>query len=348
VVCFSDTELSQGEKYPVIRIKRGWLKLWSHRKYLAALSKASRGADCIYAQGPTAGGWQARTVARRLHLPLVVKVVGDYAWEQARVRFGLDCTIEEFQTKQNLPLIIERLRSLQQKVVSDAQRVVVPSNYLAGLVRGWGVKPADINVIYNSFAPNFHASAAQSARANIFITGGRLVPWKGFDTLIKLWPRVTAEFPDAQLLIVGDGPDAERLRQLLEDTGDTASVKLLGRLTADQMVEQLRRAKAFILNSDYEGMSHMVLEAMAAGVIPLVSRRGGNEELVTNGVTGWTFGYNNPEEILAAVVRIAQLPAQDQVMQSAVSERSRQFTPQAMIDQTMAVLAEVIKAHSRV
>lgn len=174
------------------------------------------------------------------------------------------------------------------------------------------------------------------------------MPWKGFDTLIKLWPRVTAEFPDAQLLIVGDGPDAERLRQLLEDTGDTASVKLLGRLTADQMVEQLRRAKAFILNSDYEGMSHMVLEAMAAGVIPLVSRRGGNEELVTNGVTGWTFGYNNPEEILAAVVRIAQLPAQDQVMQSAVSERSRQFTPQAMIDQTMAVLAEVIKAHSRV
>jgi glycosyltransferase involved in cell wall biosynthesis len=139
VVCFSDSEESLGEKYPVIRVKRSWFKIGSHHQYLQALMRVSRGADCLYAQGPTAGGWQARTVAKRLRLPLVVKVVGDYAWEQARVRFGLDCTIEEFQTKQDLPLTIERLRTMQHSVVTAAQKVVVPSQYLAGLVQGWGV-----------------------------------------------------------------------------------------------------------------------------------------------------------------------------------------------------------------
>jgi hypothetical protein len=57
-----------------------------------------------------------------------------------------------------------------------------------------------------------------------------------------------------------------------------------------------------------------------------------------------------PEERAAAFKKIfPSVPkGLQQVMLSTVSERSRQFTPQAMIDQTMAVLAEVIKAHSRV
>ncbi len=347
VICFSDTTENRREKYHVTRIKRSRLKPWSHLIYLLKLYFISSQADCIYTQGPTAAGWQARLVAKFRHIPYVVKVVGDYAWEQGRVRFGLDCSIEDFQQLATVPPVVERLRKLQKAVVSEAQRVVVPSKYLAELVQLWGVSPERISVIYNSFTPQFQSEKI-SQKKNIFLTGGRLLPWKGFDTLIKLWPQVIAQAPNAQLEIAGDGPDGERLKKLILETGVSSSVTMLGRLKPEELVSHYLQAKSFILNSDYEGMSHMILEAMSAGAVPLVSRRGGNQELVQDGVTGWSFSYNDSAEILTAILKLAQFETADSQMAQAIQLRSREFSPELMINSTIKMLTDVIKSQPRV
>jgi glycosyltransferase involved in cell wall biosynthesis len=346
VVCFSDSTQSMNEKYTVVRIKRSRLKLWSHLRYFFAIMKLGRSADCLYAQGPTAGGFNVWLACWLIKRPYVIKIIGDYAWEQGVSRYHINSTIEEFQTRTSLPLYVSLLNYLQRLVSRQATVVIVPSQYLARIVQGWGVAAENIRVIYNSFAVHFHTAVSQSEKGNIFLTGGRLVPWKGFDTLIKLWPRVLAQIPEARLHIAGDGPDYDQLERLIEHSQVADSVVLLGRLKPEQMTEQYGQARAFILNSDYEGMSHMILEAMAAGTIPLVSKRGGNQELIQDGVTGWSFSYNNSEEILAAILRVAQQPI-DPHMIEAIQRRSREFSPEQMNETTIKMLTDVITTYRR-
>ena len=61
---------------------------------------------------------------------------------------------------------------------------------------------------------------------------------------------------------------------------------------------------AFVLNTNYEAMSHMIMEAMEAGTPVITSDIGGNRELIENGKTGLLAGYNDRQGFLSAAVKV--------------------------------------------
>jgi phosphatidylinositol alpha-1,6-mannosyltransferase len=125
------------------------------------------------------------------------------------------------------------------------------------------------------------------------IAVGRMVRQKGFDTLLRAWPRAVRSAPGAELVLVGDGPQASKLRRLAERLQVADSVRFTGRLSRSEVAALLRTATVFALpvrtrlgGLNPEGLGLGFLEAAASGLPVIVGRSGGAPETVRDGETG--------------------------------------------------------------
>ncbi len=324
--------------YTVHRVPRGRVFI-TYGKYLVALWKLALRADCIYAQGPVAGGIQSFLVSRLLARPYAVKVTGDYAWEQAVVRYKSTVSIDAFQrTSKGIPLSIRVIRLLQRWVVRHADQVVVPSAYLRTMVLGWRAPEKSVAVIFNA-VPMAHAHEGSRPGINgpLVLSVGRLVPWKGFSELIKLWPRVLSRL-QAKLIIVGDGPQRSLLETIIEKMHLQSSCLLVGRKAARELAHYYSAADLFVLNSGYEGFSHTVLEAQAHGVVVAASRAGGNPEIVEHGVSGLLFSYNAADEIVDCITDLLQHRDKAGRLAAAALRNLKRFDPKLVFGKTLELL----------
>lgn len=309
VVTYSDVEDDGvARPYAVRRILRKIPVVSRYLKYLKLLWHAADDASAIFAQDPVAAGAAAWLVSCLRRKRFVLKVVGDFAWEHARVQHSYSGTLEAFQSERRLPLRIRLMRSAERFVARHADRVIVPSKYLAGIVKGWGVQAARIEVIYNGVEPIirlFSRSEENSDRHRI-VTAGRLVPWKGIDTLIAALPLVLEKVPDATLTIVGDGPDETRLRERVRTLKLEDRVTFTGRISREGVAETIASGGVFALVSSYEGFSHQLVEAFQLGAAVVASNAGGNPEIVTDGENGLLVPYGDFGATAKALVRMMQ------------------------------------------
>lgn len=129
-----------------------------------------------------------------------------------------------------------------------------------------------------------------AARRDILYVG-RLVEKKGCHYLLQAFEQIQDRFPDCRLVIVGNGPLGEELKTYARERGVRAT--FLGALPAEQVRECLDRTRVFCLpsitadNGDAEGMGIVLLEAQAAGVPVITSARGGAQEGIVHGHTGF-------------------------------------------------------------
>jgi glycosyltransferase involved in cell wall biosynthesis len=183
--------------------------------------------------------------------------------------------------------------------------VVAPSQYSAGLVKGWGIEPARVQVIYNALDPLPNLPGRESARAQLGWTGpvivavARLTPWKGIAGLIEAVKGLRATQPSVKLVVVGDGPERARLEEAASSLRE--DVVFVGAQPPERVGLYLRAADVFALFSTYEGLPHTVLEAMQVGVPVVVSDAGGNTEVVTAGETGWVVKAGDVKALQAAL-----------------------------------------------
>lgn len=110
---------------------------------------------------------------------------------------------------------------------------------------------------------------------------------KGIDVLIQAWYLVQQRFPQARLIIVGNGSTnsiADRFVRMAEELGIAESIEFAG-LQKD-IPAQLQRGAISVLPSRWEGMPNALLEAMASGLPCVATRVSGSEDIITHGVNG--------------------------------------------------------------
>lgn len=117
----------------------------------------------------------------------------------------------------------------------------------------------------------------------------RLVPRKGQDTLVRVWPEVVARYPDTRLVIVGSGPYEARLKAMVAQRGLAGSISFVGAVSDEGKRELLAGADIFAMpcrtrggGLDVEGLGIVFLEAQAAGLPVIVGRSGGAPETITS------------------------------------------------------------------
>jgi len=309
-----------------------------HAVYFWRALYLSRGADVIFAQDPVSVGVPALIAARILRKQVFLKVVGDYAWEQGVQRFGVTDLLDIFLNKK-YGFRVEMLRRVEYFVARHADSIIVPSEYLKGVVEKWGVESKRVVVAPNGIEMP-HVPSREDARRVLAINGitfvsiGRLVPWKGFSFLISLVPKITGN-----LIIIGDGPDRKKLAECAAELGVSDRVFFAGSLPKEKMSAYCAAADAFLLNTAYEGFSHQILEAMAIGVPIITTMAGGNKEIIRPGENALSAGYNNEMEWLEAIKKILRDQTLRARIRSNVAEDVKKYTYEAMIINIEAILA---------
>ncbi len=307
-------------------------KLVRHIAYYNRVLKAARGADAVLALDGVSVGLPAMKAAQKAGKPFFVKIGGDYAWEQGTQRFGVTATLDGFVRTSQIPLPVALLRKTQKEVVESAMRVIVPSNYLKGIVEAWGISSEKIEVIYNSVSLEqggvIPKEVADTSRPHI-VSVGRLVPWKNMDGVID----AVATLGKGSLMIVGDGPERHRLEAHAKQT--LPGTVFTGELSHTDTLAIIKDADVFVLNSTYEGLSHLLIEALSLGTPVVATRAGGNTELVEDGKNGVLIPVGDVEALARA------LPETLARRKDTSNTFATRFAPEAMLRATAEFLQRI-------
>ncbi len=323
-------------------------KVVRHFLYFLELMRKSASADIIYALDPVSVGLPALFASQIRDKRFVLRVAGDYAWEQGTQRFGVKDLLDDFaHRRKGYAWQVRLLKAVQTYVAEGADKVVTPSKYLKSILVDWGIDPRKVSVVYNGF----HIPASKSLKATLrkrlglygstVVTAGRLVPWKGMLQLVEAMKDVAEEIPDAELVIVGDGPQEKEIREKAAAMGIADKVRLTGRLPQAELFDYVKAADVFALNTGYEGQSHQVLETMALGTPVITTAVGGNPETIESGKTGILLPWNDRAGFAAAIVEVLRDRAYAQSLARAAKKSVAQFTDEAMLESLARELSSI-------
>lgn len=175
-----------------------------------------------------------------------------------------------------------------------------------------------IEVIVNGVAVGEYgpASVREEARRRLgldpdkrYVTMiGRFHPVKDHATMIRAFALVAASRPDAELLLIGDGPLRPEIEAQVRDTDLASRVRFLG--IRHDVPEILGVVDLFVLTSVSEAASLTLLEAMASELPVVVTAVGGNPEIVRDGVEGILVPRGDHRAVAEAVSRLLETPAE--------------------------------------
>ncbi len=167
-----------------------------------------------------------------------------------------------------------------------------------------------------------------------FVVGtvGRMVPIKDHATLLTAARALTGRGMDVHVALAGSGPELARHQQFVASSPQLAGrVSFLG--AAQNIPDVLNALDVFVLPSLREGMSNTILEAMASGLTVMVTRVGGNPELVEDDRSGWLFAPGDAADLAARLERLAGDADLRQRMGAAARERAvEHFRLERMVD----------------
>lgn len=209
---------------------------------------------------------------------------------------------------------------LYADVFEDADLLLPNSEFLASRLRDVGA-PQDRLVVHrlgvdiHRFAPTEKVRRADGAWSAVAI--GRLVPKKGFSTLIRAVALTGESGPS--LTIIGDGPLASDLRSLADELGVTRRIKFAGWRDRADVSAELALADVLIAPSetaadgDIEGMPVVVVEAMAAGLPVLGTQHSGIPEIVRHGVNGLIVPERDVAGLAQSMVLLSDQPTRERM-----------------------------------
>lgn len=363
LICYSDNRFKDNYPFSVLRVSRSRIKLWNYSKYFFYLFFLALRADLIYAQGPVNAGLPALLVTKILRKKLVVKVVGDYAWEQYRNSQPQSTIgIGQFQSLK-VKGKSDWLKKIEAVVCRQADLVITPSNYLNNIVVGWGADKKKVTTVYNAFACPENLPDRASARRElgfadnefIAVSVGRPVYWKGFGLLHIAVSELAQTGNKIKLKILGIGADDLlsfiKNQSAFDDSflnRDLIESEAMGKQTKAEVYKYLAAADAFVLNTGYEGLSHVLLEAMASGAPVITTNVCGNPEVVEDKVNGLLIEYNNKDQLkdsLLALINDRELGRRLSKNARAVLER---FSFVRLKKETIQVLSDLLTGCPRV
>jgi phosphatidylinositol alpha-1,6-mannosyltransferase len=150
----------------------------------------------------------------------------------------------------------------------------------------------------------------------VVVCVSRLVPRKGQDTLLRAWPTVLKQVPDAALLIVSGGPYANALHQLAERTGVSGSVTFTGPVPRSELPAHYAVGDVFAMpcrtrrgGLDVEGLGIVYLEASATGLPVVGGDSGGAPDAIIEGETGYVVAGRDVQALANRLIALLEDPA---------------------------------------
>jgi len=252
---------------------------------------------------------------------------------------------------------MERLHRYRQRTLLEAERVVTISQYTRQELIRLGVEPDRIiiappGVDADYFQPNREAgehirSLYGLGEKPILLTVARLIPRKGHDRVIEAMPFILQQVPEAIYVIVGEGPDEERLRKLVQSVGVGNRVAFIGSVPAADLLGWYNAADLMVMpnrreNGDVEGFGIVFLEANACGKPVIGGRSGGVMDAIDDGESGCLVDPYDSQAVAKAAIRLLADPALAHRMGARGREWAKKFSWERAARQVQTLAAEVV------
>jgi len=207
------------------------------------------------------------------------------------------------------------LEGLWRRTNRMASAVLVNSEALAREARAEGHAAKVVMIPCGVDTEHFSPQDSRAAKemlglgADRLVVGsvGRMIPRKGHRYLLEAAARLVEEGSDFDVLLVGDGPEREPLLRMARRLGLEQRVHFLG--DRSDVRACLAAMDVFVLPSLHEGMSNALLEAMAMAKAVVASDGPGNEEVVTDGVSGLVVKAGDAEVLAAGLKSLIDDPS---------------------------------------
>ena len=173
----------------------------------------------------------------------------------------------------------------------------------------------------------------------VLMTFGRLAGrdrHKGFDEVLEVLPELQKNHPDLVYLIVGDGPDRQRLQTKAQDLGVSAAVVFVGRIAEQEKVEHYRLADLYVMPSRGEGFGIVILEALACGIPVIGSRVDGTREALLDGRLGELVDPADSAELMDKIERCLQS------VRKSCPEGLEVFSSEAFVQRTQKIMNTIM------
>jgi len=294
-------QLSDDNENGVMRISRNSNWLLRQIKAARAIIKVGTKSDIIYVNGLDLPVFLASFFLKKPKK--IMRIVRDFAWEYGQRNLNLKSSVDSFQSE-NKSFLLSILRKIQILTINKMDKTIVPSNYLKKIISGWSIDEKKITVLKNAYKPpDKQGGGEYKKKEHTLLTIGRFVPWKRIDGLIKMFSELSEDY---KLIIIGEGPQEKYLENLISAFDLWKRVRFPGPMEENEIFEHMKSSECLLLNSTYEGLSHVLIEAQFAGLPSVVTDVGGNREVIENGFNGFLVKADEYEEFKESIVKVCE------------------------------------------
>lgn len=286
---------------------------WSAARKLAKIIRNEE-IKLVHAHGYKAA-FIAALAARRAGTQITLVTLHDFIINEGTGRMKhLYFDLAEHFMPRMVDTIITVSNALRKRVVEkgkiEGSKVVVVNA---------GVKPISSGMTASRRVLNIKDVLALNTAAPLIVTVGHLTPQKGVKYLLAASTHILREAPNAQILIIGEGPQKHELEIMAEKLGVYKKVGFTG--WRDDARDIMAAADVIVLPSLIEGMPYSMLEAMVSGTPVVSTSTGGIPELLVDRETGFLVPPKKPRALSDAIVYLLQ--NKDIAVQMGVAGRRR-------------------------
>lgn len=249
--------------------------------------------ELIHAHVALPDGQLGMLLKKDLNLPLVTSIHGqDFQTTIYRNENCKKAVIEVLKSSDRVITVSEKLKRIGQELCEDAHKYATVHN---------GVNPEKVVGQEERLLPE--------KGKRMILSVGNLKKPKGHDLTVKAFGRIHDKYPDACLVIIGDGPEMDPLKQLIRDLKLQDKVMLLGRQPHGEVLRYMQACELFVLPSWQEGFGVVYVEAMAHGK-PVIGCRGqGIADVIKDGENGILVEPKSLEDLAHKMSELLENPA---------------------------------------
>ncbi|WNF22637.1 glycosyltransferase [Mesobacillus jeotgali] len=287
--------------------KSGLLMYKSIRKQILKMHQQEK-FDMIHAHVALPDGFAAYLLSKEIGIPYVLTVHGQDL--QKTVKLSSECKKQVGFTLEHASKVIyvsSKLKKLESEIFPDVlvNEVIIPN----GVSQKW------LNVKKDKARSdaNFNGSGPR------LLSVSNLYFEKGIQDNIVAVSKLVAEYPDLQYIVVGDGPEREKLEGMAKKLGIERNVVFKGAFKPNHVIEIMNECDVFSLPSFNEAFGIVYIEAMACAKPVIACRGEGPEDYITSGLNGFLMKPRDTEELTEILRQLFLNPTQ----RSQVAENAR-------------------------
>jgi glycosyltransferase involved in cell wall biosynthesis len=234
-----------------------------HLVYLYNILRKSSGSQMILALDAFSVGLPATIASKILRKKIVVRLGGDFLWEQAVEQRKYYGTLSAFYADKHIKKSFFLLRALIQYVVNHSDLIVFSTKFQKDIYqKHYNLSPSRITIIENALEKNYITNIQNKSTSNNYIFyAGRLIVLKNLEILISVF--ADPAFNEMRLILAGKGPEEAQLRTLIKQLKLDAHVEIITAYSSSEIAQHISDSLFCVLPSLSDVSPNFALECIS-------------------------------------------------------------------------------------